>query len=296
MTKQTHHKEAKNAKAVASSCDATRKPVYRGEEPTKKLHYNDNFELVAMRHREFRKVPNPTTADYVRYDRVIKKAVARFLYINTKVCRRHMLQFEDLLTYAQVWTANYLGLYRVTETDSTNSDNERKLYVHLCQRFLNFLELLFRKERNCITTPDVASIALWGRPFETKKTHAASDPDYDDTPTEEAGAEDVIPEVEGNTIEDELLVARLMPEEESEAEQREARLTEAKRRKAAKETLQAALDAMSHDKLIATLTEAAENTFICYDAQIEARKQLRIHRQNCAECIKMHKMGQKKPA
>jgi hypothetical protein len=34
-------------------------PINRGVDPVKKLSFEDNFELVGMRHKEFRKVPEP---------------------------------------------------------------------------------------------------------------------------------------------------------------------------------------------------------------------------------------------
>jgi hypothetical protein len=112
---------------------------------------------------------------------VVSKAVNRFLYINTKICRRHGLEFEDLKTYAQIWTCNYLGLYKVA--NPTNNDNERKLYAHLCQRFGNFVEVLLKKERSCIPDPQTTSVALLGKPYEARSTARRAGQLYQDRST-----------------------------------------------------------------------------------------------------------------
>lgn len=270
-------------------------PVDRGQAPAKKLSYEDNFELVAMRHQEFRKVPNPSKAELAKYDRVINKAISRFMYINSKICKRHLLGFEDLKTYAQVWTCNYLGLYKVA--NPTNNDNEKKLYAHLCQRFSNFVDVFLKKERNCVPDAETLSIALFGRPVETAKARTARNAalgyeDFDaDRPVEEeeelpeADQMDEILEYATVAAMDATIAFMLNPDEPLEdKEEVEAQISDAKRRKMAQAQLKAEFAKLPHDRLIEILTEASENEYLCYDARMEARKQLRLHVKSCEHC------------
>lgn len=262
-------------------------PINRGTAPEKKLHFDDNFELVAMRHSEFRKVPNPSAEDLAHFEKVIAKAVSRFLYINGKICRRHGLGFDDLRTYAQVWTCNYLGLYFVP--NPTQNDNERKLYAHLVQRFHNFLEVLLKKERNCIPDSQTAFISQTGTPYQGRlKDRAGSvmgefdaDMSFEDVREAEMEAEvDAMAELPDIDLD----FISISASDEAEEAVREQKVTDAKRRKLAQKALAEQLGSMDHDTLVAVLTQASTSTFISPDARDEAKKQLRFHRESCASC------------
>lgn len=260
----------------------TPKPIDRGPEPTRKLSYEDNFELVSMRHKELRRVPNPTTAELVEFKSIITKAINRFLYINTSACRRHCLQFEDLETYALAWTSIYLGLYKVQ--NPTVNDNERKLYAFLVQRFAEFATMLNKKERNCLPDPQAYCIAIHGKTIDSndrQNWYRSADPDvsfYDDDGGIETSLEE---EYEYDSVQ-----TLYSEEDASEAaeEEKENKLTDAKRRKWAQSELAAQLQALPHDQMLEVLNDATKNTHIHHDARKEAQRQIRLHREGCAEC------------
>lgn len=272
-------------------------PIGRGGQLEKKANYEDSFELVAMRHAEFRKVPNPTSEEFAQYAKVISKAVHRFMYINPAICRRHGLDEGDLTTYAQIWTANYLGLYRIE--DPQNNDNERQLYAHLCQRFGNFVEVLLKKERSCIPDSETASVAQFGIPWGGKGRNSArlfqQERDLMEATAEEALEFELESEISGEGDDGLQIIDGLAMTEEgsgmsnADEEAREQKISDARRREWAQEQLAAELGKLDHEQMTYLLEEAAANGALCYDAQQEARKQLRIHRETCLDCArKLH--------
>lgn len=242
----------------------------RGPVPEEKLSYKENFELVAMRHREFRKVDNPTTEELRVYAPVIEKAISRFVFVNRNLMGRFGLEREDLRTYAQVWTCNYLGLYRLP---GGVLENGGKLYAHLFQRLGNFVDLLVKKNRDCV--PDIATAYLGqtGLPFLEAGRQFGNRTEEDD-PSADTGLFD-----KGHHV--------LRPEAEEDAG--EVELDPAQRRKAAKKTLKLKLGALSHERLLELLVEAAGNDALCPTARSEASKQLRMHRRKCPSCTQPEK-------
>lgn len=134
-------------------------PVDRGTKPQKRAQ--DDFELTALRHTEFRRVPNPSTAALERYKKTIQSTCWAFLNKNTVLCHDHMLEIGDLVSYAQVWVCNYLGLY---EIDDKAEDNVKLLTNYLQQRFSQFRSLLKRKSKNVLVTANDYAIATTGQP------------------------------------------------------------------------------------------------------------------------------------
>lgn len=272
---------------VAAGRGSPNPVALRGVEPLKKLHYDDNFELVSMRHKEFRRVPNPSTADLEVFTAVVRKAVRRFMFINTVICRRHLLAFEDLQTYAQVWTCNYLGLYKVE--NPTQNDNERKLYVYLCQRFAEFAKMIVKKERNCIPDSETASIASTGRPYAGPISARAGTfvgADWGEQSFEEAQEQELEAEVGFVSSQEPIYDPGLQedPRQSADEEHQEQKLDDARRRKEAQKLLAEKLLALPHDKRIEALEAVAESSHVCYDARLEARKQLRLHHSSCQDC------------
>jgi len=231
-------------------------PVDRGVEPDYKLHYNDNFELVSFRHKDFRRVPNPDPAELAQYKRVLEQSCYRFVNMNQEMCRRNCLLVEDLMTYAQVWTCNYLGLHKVAV--ETVNDNVRKLRCFLKQRFAEFAHMIQKKERNCFPAPDTVQIAILGKPID--ENHR----------------------LEGWSVDpmsDEAIAHRRKLMEDKELVN-----DEALRRAAAQEYLSSHFGAMPHEKMVEVLKAAMNNTSFCHDARIEARKQLTFHQKHCVVC------------
>lgn len=265
-------------------------PVNRGEEPKKKLHFDDNFELVSMRHKEFRRVPNPTEAELAQFQPVIKAAVSRFMYINKVICQRHGLEFSDLQTYAQVWTCNYLGLYMIE--NPTQCDNEKNLRKNLRQRFAEFAQMLVKKERNCLPDGHTAMIAQFGRPCDGKlKSRVGttlSDGFEPETLTfAEAAEAELEAQVDGVEFDVEMVDHDLAvsPQQASDDEASEKKISDQKRRKMAQATLRDEFGKMDHEVLVETLEGAVLNSHICYDARKEAGRQLRLHREDCSVCL-----------
>lgn len=257
----------------------------RGEEPPTKLHFKDNFELVAMRHKEFRRVPNPSTEDLTALDPIINRAVNRAMYVNAWALQRNGLTADDLKTYARLWTCNFLGLYK--SPDPTYQDDGRKLYAHLCQRFLNFAEVLARKERSVVPDIDAFSIAMTGSPYANpSKDLGATIHDFEQTSqdTLEFSQEE---DASLSFLDDPLsFVEDLESPEVVEAPEAKP-VSEKKRRKAAQDALKSALESLGHDGMILALRSAMSNTFICVDARVEARKQLRLHKEACPLCAEV---------
>src|SRR5579859_3840382 len=76
----------------------------------KKAHYQKNFELSAMRHRDLRRAPNPKPQRFQRYMPTIERICKKFWLgkcgdqiSNEILCKRNMLDMDDLRTYAMIW-------------------------------------------------------------------------------------------------------------------------------------------------------------------------------------------------
>lgn len=220
-------------------------PMDRGPLPPKKLNFHNDFELVSMRHSEFRRVPNPTTADMKHYKGVIERTAWAFLRSNHELCVGHGLEIGDLITYAQVWTCNYLGLYVVPSP--TNNDNEKLLHCHLMQRFSNFRDLLYQKGRGIFVTPEDVHIATGSTAFTAPDTATL--------------AFDVSDEV------DEAYRARHCELDVSDDDSR---------RRSAAALLDSHLNKLTHEQKVATLSQVVESQFVNYDAKREASRRLRL--------------------
>lgn len=237
-------------------------PVDRGEDPATKLHFNDNFELVSMRHMQFRRAPNPSKAELDKYSNTIRLATMNFFRTNESLCRVHMVEIDDLKTYAMVWTTNYLGNFKVLNPIA-DDENDKKLHVYLKQCFSEFRAMLFKKGRNTLPEPDTALICTYGH-----------------TVDENAGAERFTTDLrETFDAEDRQKIA--------EYQTRRNKLdlaTPSKRKQSASDLLSSLLSELPHDELVSRLSSAAENHKIHIDARREANRQLRAHVESCEEC------------
>lgn len=231
-------------------------PVDRGPIATRKAHYGNDFELVAMRHTDFRRVPNPPPGKLESYRVVIDKAVWKFFRTNQVRCQDNLLTVDDLRTYAQVWAVEYIGLYEVST--ASVQDNERFLFRFLSQRFSEFRALIDKKNRNVLPMLDEAFIAAHGRPYEytTKGDWFTADQD-------EQASEWEIGDDEQQLAADETI----------EAVEREVRAP-----------LDEQLEALGHDKKVEALRGVVENDRIHLDARREASKRLQAHAMKCEAC------------
>lgn len=231
-------------------------PVDRGPIPSRKADFSDDFELVVMRHMDFRRSPNPTSAELKSFKLVIDKAVWWFYKKNVSMCADMGLEIEDLRSYGMQWTCNYLGLYR---SELGRAEDEKNLCQFLKQRFIEFREQLDRKARNVLPMLDDAYIAMHGRPYEytNKGEWFSTDPEADNVweiPT--------------------------APEGDATPTKRE------RTKKSAVATLNARLAELPHDQLVSTLSEAVTNDRIHQDARRAASKKLQDHARKCTQCSK----------
>lgn len=238
-------------------------PVDRGQIPTHKAHYGKDFELVAMRHSEFRRAPNPPATKMAEYEDVISKAVWKFYRKNTQTCMDHVMGVDDLRTYAQIWSCNYIALYEVK--DAPLIDRERFLAQYLGQRFYEFRHQLDKKGRNTLPMLDDAFIATHGRPYDYSNKDGWFTSEEED-PVDLLGA---------------------VPEQEEEGVVRLKERTFADRERGRKESatfLDEHLAEMDHDAMVEILASAVENDRIHDDARREASKRLRAHAMSCKKC------------
>ena len=108
-------------------------PVDRGTIPDVKT---SDFDLTALRHFELRKCPNPPAKKLNYYKPVISMAVNKFYRYNLKNLSKIGIEFEDLMTYAQMWTVNFIGLYELPVRG--DNQNNKLLMEFLKQRFIDF--------------------------------------------------------------------------------------------------------------------------------------------------------------
>jgi hypothetical protein len=234
-------------------------PVNRGEIPTHKAHYGDEFDLVAMRQSEFRRTPNPSTARLREYDATINQSVWKFHRMNTQVCQDHVLEIADLKQYALLWTTNYIGLYEIT--NDSESERKRFLSQYLGQRFYEFRKLLDKKGRNTLPTLDLAFIALRGQPFDFSNKDAwyiSEDRGFD------------------------------LGNEGHHDEEPERKRTHAQRvtdRKDSTAFLDQHLASMDHDQMVDVLMNAIKSDGIHDDARREAMRRLQSHAIGCVTCV-----------
>lgn len=245
-------------------------PLVRCASPlSKKLNTDDHFELVAMRHTEFRRVPNPTNQQLESHKTTIDKAINRAQSIHYNLFARNGLDKEDLRTYAQIWTCNFLGLYNIKAEGY--KDNERKLYAYLCQRFSNFCEAAYRKERSVVPDMSTYYMAILGKPWVATKFG----PDHLSGFSEDG---------ESIQLDEQEFSDSLSSLEEDPEEACQVEINPAKRRANAKACLAAELGRMPHDKLLESLYHVLNSSFFCHDAKAEARRQLKKHQKGCREC------------
>ncbi len=135
-------------------------PVNRGI-ADHRLKFEDNFELISMRHCDFRRSPNPPDEVFKEYKKVMDLACYKFLSFNYKLCKRNLLDHGDLKSYASVWLINFLGNFR----DPNNSEKEtkNKLFYYLTQKFFcEFKDFLERQEKRCAPEFDDFCLSSFG--------------------------------------------------------------------------------------------------------------------------------------
>lgn len=230
-----------------------------------KIRARDEFDLVAMRHCEFRKVDNPDPVRLEYYEPVIQSASATFFRRSKNLCTDSMFEITDLKSYAYVWACNFIGLY---ELPSDEGDQNLKLMrTYLQQRFGELRRLLWKKNRNIFVHYDEAAIVLTGAPFyqiKQQRIEDLNDFDYIDFIS--------IPEPQPV---DQAYLNRHRGYETNSVE---------KRKENASKALQEGLTKLGHERMLEVLIEASGNVRIHPDAQKYAAKKLKEHAEKCEQC------------
>jgi len=151
-------------------------PFDRGEMPDK-VSFKEDFDLLCMRHCDFRRSPNPASGVLEKYKKSGDIAASIFKYNNHALCKRNYLEVSDLKTYANVWIVNYLGNFNNPLDDE--QDVYKKLYSYLMQKFYEFQRYLVKKERSCIPTFEEYSLGYFGQIVEDPLIHAPAE-SYED--------------------------------------------------------------------------------------------------------------------
>lgn len=135
------------------------KPQFRPQFVGSLLPHEDN-DLVAMRHTEFRRVPNnPEVFLREDYKKIVSWAVSRFYRFNRQQLKQLGYEPEDLKTYAWLYVMNFHGLWR--NVHATDKQNGANLCSYLHQRlFRDFRKLIDRKCQNVLIDAETASLAM----------------------------------------------------------------------------------------------------------------------------------------
>ncbi len=134
-------------------------PKFRAQFTGSLLPHEDN-ELVAMRHTEFRKVPNnPEVFLRQDYQKIVSWAVSRFYRFNRTQLSQLGYEIEDLRTYAWMYVMNFHGLWR--DVHAHDKKNGSALCNYLQQRFFtDFQKLIKRNAQNFLVDIETAELAL----------------------------------------------------------------------------------------------------------------------------------------
>lgn len=250
------------------------RPIDRGPEPNTKLMLKEDPELVAMRHTEFRRAPDPKPAMFKQYHALMAKACWRFIRMNPDLCARHGVEHDDLMTYARVFLVNFLGHFEVP--NPTNNDNERLFTNYMHQRFAEVFKMTQKKERSCIPDAETAQIALVGQIVDTPRfllNKSASKSDESNLSSVD------IADPRNYLFEEKI---------DTDFINRHNELGEFKsdfiRRRRATAVLEKHLASMPHDQMVEALVEAKQNENFSFDARREARLRLDDHVKVCATC------------
>jgi hypothetical protein len=250
--------------------------INRGSEAKNVRHNGSYGEDTIFRHKELRRCPNPTAADFKRYESVIDTNVRLFLMHHPKLCMKAGVESEDLRQYCLMWVTNFIGLYERPNTPQ--QENGRLCYRYLTQRFVELKGWLTRRVRNSpITIP---------RSLGNTQTFANDEGDlfvFDSDLSESL----LQPE--------KYLAYPLMTVEAPDDTKYKIRkalydtLTSGpRRRREATKVLNRMLSELSHEDFIARLSEIATNSCCDVDARSEAIRMLKKHAKKCDEpCRKL---------
>lgn len=137
--------------------------VDRGVAPAG-VRYKDDPELVAMRHREFRQVANPSEELFrnPNYQKIVNWYCTKFFRANFYLCQQTGYEIEDIKTYAWLYLTNFYGRWRHLDRETFSKEgygNGKMFCSYLQQRLYSDLKpLLIRKSRNIVIDTETAEL------------------------------------------------------------------------------------------------------------------------------------------
>lgn len=251
-------------------------PVDRGERPDHRLNVDDDFDLIVMRHMEFRNAPNPDPELFKRYEKAITNPSIFFYRHNTFLCDLYGLTVEDLTSYAMVWATNFLHKYQ--RTDRGFTENAKLLNAHVMQRFINFHGALSRRIANVFPDEQTSCIGCRG---DIVPTHTGKDNRYASSTYffKEDGSRDLVDVSYDQSSLDEdgdEPITRRKPEIDTSSIK--------KRRASAAALLAKKLSELPHDEMVCRLHEVADSDKFDPVAREEATKRIKDHESGCSDC------------
>lgn len=157
-------------------------PVDRGQAPTvKEMYSSQDLFLVAGRHREFRHSPDLPRSKVLEYEPVVHRACRSFLARNRRLCGAHGYEFQDLTTFAWVWTHIFAHKGELPGCEHVE-DNRKLLSAYLRQRFAKLFGDLWRRAGATFPDRDTAQYAITGEVFEAhlEETGESDEDDEED--------------------------------------------------------------------------------------------------------------------
>ena len=236
--------------------------VTRGDLPTEKITHNDHFDLIVMRHREFRNVPNPPPVVLESYKDTQLWLCRKFYSTNCSLCHQTSLDVDDLMQYVSVWTCIFHGQYELRDNPQ---DNKKFFICYIKQRFLLFRKMLYQKLKTVAPDYDSISAGFYDKPFT---------PNFEFESDIAARSADSILQITPGTAD----LGILKDEDKIDSH---PPLTPA----SAVKKINKALDALPHDTLVELLTFAVNNSFINPEARKVAKRQLNKHTKKCSVCL-----------
>ena len=115
-------------KAIEFRVGASVNLQHRPQGESERANISDDFDLILMRHRTFRRTPNPDPKEFKRFQPVARK-VARSIYYKFKpVFRAFGYDEEDVAQVSLIHLTNFLHAYKSGASESHDKN--------LCIRFL----------------------------------------------------------------------------------------------------------------------------------------------------------------
>lgn len=141
-----------NALHTVTECAGYGKPnpVNRGEAPSSRINYKDQFEEVYLRHSVFRRSPNPKDETLLKYATIIEKVAKRAFRRYNWILEPMGFGADDLINIGRVHTVTFIHYYASAEN---KTDNIKLLTEYLKQRFSELAKLCHKKAENSTCLP-----------------------------------------------------------------------------------------------------------------------------------------------